>query len=83
MGAQCGSVAIFVKGTNAKFANLPQKSQSNHSPTAMLRIFLKGSSFSCHCEPRKDIRLECLSTKRGEAIKALSRKAKSTNKPTS
>ena len=36
----------------------------------MLRIFLKGSSFSCHCEPRKDIRLECLSTKRGEAIEA-------------
>ncbi|WP_317371327.1 hypothetical protein [Helicobacter canis] len=43
MGEQCGSVAIFVKGTNAKFANLPQKSQSSHSPTAILRIVLKFS----------------------------------------
>ena len=28
----------FVKGTNAKFANLPQNPQSSHSPTANLRI---------------------------------------------
>ena len=37
-GEQCGSVADFVKGTNAKFANLPQNPQSSHSPTANLRI---------------------------------------------
>ena len=29
------------------------------------------------CEPRKEIRLECLSTQRGDAIKDLSRKAES------
>ncbi|WP_181814150.1 hypothetical protein [Helicobacter canis] len=39
MGEQCGSVADFVKGTTAKVANLPQNPQSNHSPTANLRIF--------------------------------------------
>ena len=38
LGEQCGSVADFVKGTNAKFANLPQNPQSSHSPTAILRI---------------------------------------------
>ena len=38
LGEQCGSVAPFVKGTNAKFANLPQKAQSSHSPTAIPRI---------------------------------------------
>ena len=38
LGEQCGSVADFVKGTNAKFANLPQNPQSSHSPTANLRI---------------------------------------------
>ncbi|ETD25950.1 phosphoribosylformylglycinamidine synthase subunit PurL [Helicobacter canis] len=38
LGEQCGSVADFVKGTNAKFANLPQNPQSNHSPTATPRI---------------------------------------------
>ena len=37
-GEQCGSVAKIVKGTNAKFANLPQFLQSYHSPTANLRI---------------------------------------------
>ena len=37
-GEQCGSVVDFVKGTNAKFANLPQNPQSSHSPTANLRI---------------------------------------------
>ncbi|WP_258552347.1 hypothetical protein [Helicobacter canis] len=40
MGEQCGSIAIFVKGTTNKVANLPQKSQSSHSPTAVLRIVL-------------------------------------------
>ena len=38
LGEQCGSVADFVKGTNAKFANLPQNPQSSHSPTAIPRI---------------------------------------------
>ena len=52
LGEQCGSVAkitketsptasgvpCFVKGTNAKFANLPQFSQSYHSTTATPRI---------------------------------------------
>ncbi|WP_246145288.1 hypothetical protein [Helicobacter canis] len=52
LGEQCGSVAkitketsptasgvpCFVKGTNAKFANLPQFSQSYHSLTATPRI---------------------------------------------
>ena len=38
LGEQCGSVAKIVKGTNAKFANLPQFSQSSHSPTAIPRI---------------------------------------------
>ncbi|ETD27628.1 NAD(P)H-hydrate epimerase [Helicobacter canis] len=38
LGEQCGSVADFVKGTNAKFANLPQNPQSSHSPTANPRI---------------------------------------------
>ena len=38
LGEQCGSVADFVKGTNAKFANLPQNPQSSHSHTANLRI---------------------------------------------
>ena len=32
------------------------------------------------CEPRKEIRLECLSTQRGDAIKDLSRKAESSKK---
>ncbi|MDL0080140.1 hypothetical protein [Helicobacter zhangjianzhongii] len=34
------------------------------------------------CEPRKEIRLGCLSTQRGDAIKDLSRKAESTNQAT-
>ena len=38
LGEQCGSVADFVKGTNAKVANLPQNPQSSHSSTANLRI---------------------------------------------
>ena len=41
LGEQCGSVADFVKGTNAKFANLPQNPQSSHSPTAIPRILEK------------------------------------------
>ena len=38
LGRQCGSVGVFAEGTNAKFANLPQKRQSSHSPTATPRI---------------------------------------------
>ena len=38
LGRQCGSIALFAKGTNAKFANLSQKAQSSHSPTANPRI---------------------------------------------
>lgn len=38
LSEQCGSVAKIAKGTNAEFANLPQFSQSSHSPTANLRI---------------------------------------------
>ncbi len=34
LGEQCGSVAKIVKGTTTKVANLPQFSQSYHSPTA-------------------------------------------------
>ena len=41
LGEQCGSIADFVKGTNAKFANLPQNPQSSHSPTAIPRILEK------------------------------------------
>ena len=36
LGIQCGSVANFVKGTDAKSANLPQNLQSYHSNTANL-----------------------------------------------
>ena len=52
LGEQCGSVADFVKGTNAKFANLPQNErsevslenpQSSHSPTATPRILMEES----------------------------------------
>ncbi|KAA8709894.1 hypothetical protein F4V45_04420 [Helicobacter canis] len=52
LGEQCGSVADFVKGTNAKFANLPQNErsevslenpQSSHSPTAIPRILMEES----------------------------------------
>ena len=35
------------------------------------------------CEPRKEIRLECLSTQRGDAIKDLSRKAESSSQKNS
>ena len=45
-GEQCGSVVDFVKGTNAKFANLPQNPQSSHSPTANLRILEEESQAS-------------------------------------
>ena len=38
LGEQCGSVANFVKGTDRESANLPQKAQSSHSPTAIPRI---------------------------------------------
>ena len=38
LGEQCGSVGVFAEGTTAKVANLPQKRQSSHSPTATPRI---------------------------------------------
>ena len=44
LGEQCGSVADFVKGTNAKFANLPQNPQSNHSPTAKPATAVQGEA---------------------------------------
>ena len=47
LGEQCGSVANFVKGTNAKFANLPQKAQSPHSPTAIPRILEEEKGAEC------------------------------------
>ena len=37
LGGQCDSVADFLKGTNAKFANLCENPQSSHSPTALVR----------------------------------------------
>ena len=52
LGEQCGSVALCGKGTNAKFANLPQNKrsevslenpQSSHSPTATPRILMEES----------------------------------------
>ena len=50
LGEQCGSVAKIVKGTNAKFANLPQFSQSSHSPTAIPRIYEKESRASLRAD---------------------------------
>uniref|UniRef100_UPI00388D0F4D SMR family transporter n=1 Tax=Helicobacter sp. TaxID=218 RepID=UPI00388D0F4D len=47
LGEQCGSVAPFAEGTNAKFANLPQKAQSSHSPTANLRILEEDKQARC------------------------------------
>ncbi|STO97385.1 ABC transporter C-terminal domain-containing protein [Helicobacter canis] len=38
MGEQCGSVGVFAEGTDRESANLPQKRQSSHSPTASPRI---------------------------------------------
>ncbi len=46
LGRQCGSIALFAKGTNAKFANLSQKAQSSHSPTAIPRILKEESGAS-------------------------------------
>ena len=46
LGRQCGSIALFAKGTNAKFANLSQKAQSSHSPTAIPRILEEESGVS-------------------------------------
>ena len=48
LGEQCGSVANFVKGTTDKVANLPQSLQSNHSPTANLRILEKEKQADNH-----------------------------------
>ena len=47
LGEQCGSVAPFAEGTNAKFANLPQKAQSSHSPTAIPRILEEEKGAEC------------------------------------
>ena len=47
LGEQCGSVAPFAEGTNAKFANLPQKAQSSHSPTAIPRILKEDNQTEC------------------------------------
>ena len=44
LGRQCGSIALFAKGTNAKFANLSQKAQSSHSPTAKQAIAVQGEA---------------------------------------
>ncbi|ETD27759.1 valine--tRNA ligase [Helicobacter canis] len=38
LGEQCGSFGVFAEGTTAKVANLPQKRQNSHSPTATPRI---------------------------------------------
>ena len=38
LGEQCGSVGVFAEGTDRESANLPQKRQSSHSPTATPRI---------------------------------------------
>ena len=38
LGRQCGSVGVFAEGTDRESANLPQKRQSSHSPTAIPRI---------------------------------------------
>ena len=47
LGEQCGSVGVFAEGTNAKFANLPQKRQSSHSPTAIPRILEEENRAKC------------------------------------
>ena len=47
LGEQCGSVGVFAEGTNAKFANLPQKRQSSHSPTAIPRILEEENQAEC------------------------------------
>ncbi|WP_115012375.1 hypothetical protein [Helicobacter canis] len=52
MGEQCGSVARYGKGTIAKIANLPQKRQSSHSPTAIPRILEEDNRASCE-NPQK------------------------------
>ena len=53
LGEQCGSVANFVKGTTDKVANLPQSLQSNHSPTANLRILEKEKQAETNHTSRK------------------------------
>ena len=57
LGEQCGSVGVFAEGTNAKFANLPQKRQSSHSPTATPRI-LEESQAECETSCREQTALE-------------------------
>ena len=47
LGMQCDKVENFVKGTDAKSANLPQNSQNLHSHTANTRI---GNSKSLECQ---------------------------------
>ena len=43
-GEQCGSVARYGKGTNAKLANLYHNAQSSHSPTAKPAIAVQGEA---------------------------------------
>ena len=58
-GEQCGSVAKIVKGTNAKFANLPQFLQSYHSPTANLRILEEEKQAQSKNAPAPSSRVVC------------------------
>ena len=58
LGRQCGSVGVFAEGTNAKFANLPQKRQSSHSPTAIPRILEEESQVECETSCREQTALE-------------------------
>ena len=57
LGEQCGSVASFAEGTNTKFANLPQKTQSSHSPTANLRILEEDKQAGCE-KPAKNQKVD-------------------------
>ena len=57
LGEQCGSVAPFAEGTNAKFANLPQKAQSSHSPTAIPRILEEEKGAECE-NPAKNQKVD-------------------------
>ena len=57
LGEQCGSVAPFAEGTNAKFANLPQKAQSSHSPTAIPRILKEDNQTECE-KPAKNQKVD-------------------------
>ena len=67
--------------SNLEAENVKNSAQDSRiSKETALRLFCDEKSLLC--EPRKEIRLECLSTQRGDAIKDLSRKAESTNQAT-